>query len=223
MTTETIEAPVFDIPKARNELAGMQVQLDEARNGIIAAAAIADMVKITELSALVAELPKKIDRLERKIRRESGEDVLTKKAEVSAALKVLVAEFMRSDAFVSAVNEVKIANPKLKAINITLDGSDAIQPESINLVGGYRTVSAETKAKGIKRPRAQWYKDDFGFRQNENGETEPAFMGSQQVYNTYAPKYGYTENWAQIPGNERQLRVLKIVEGEGLKNLQKKD
>ena len=222
MTTETIEAPIFDIPKARQELEEMQAELSAAQAGILEAAQTADMARITELSVKIAELPRKIERLAKKISRESGEEVLTKKAEVSANLRVLVAEFMRSDAFVSAVNEVKSVNPKLKAINITLDGSDAIQPESINLVGGYRVVSAETKAKGIKRPRAQWYRDDFGFRENESGQTEPAFMGSQQVYNTFATKYGFSENWAQVPANTRQQRLLEIVEKEGLKNLQSK-
>lgn len=223
MTTETIEAPVFDIPKARQELEEMQAELSAAQAGILEAAQTADMARITELSVKIAELPRKIERLAKKISRESGEEVLTKKAEVSAALKVLVAEFMRSDAFVSAVNAVKAVNPKLKSINITLDGSDAIQPESINLVGGYRVVSAETKAKGIKRPRAQWYRDDFGFRQNEEtNQTEPAYMGSQQVYNMFATKYGFSENWAQVPANTRQSRLLEIVEKEGLKNLQAK-
>lgn len=220
MTTETVQAPVFDIPKAREELANMQAALDNALANMASAAMAADMAKITEYSVIIAENPKRIERLANKIARESGEDVLTRKSEVSTALKMLVLDFTRSDAFVAAVNEVKAANPKLKSINITLDGSDAVQGGAINLVGGYRTVSAETKAKGIKRPRAQWYRDDFGTRINEETQQEePAFLGSQQVYNNFAGKYGFTEAWAQVPANTRQARLMDIVSKENLRNI----
>jgi ribosomal protein S7 len=219
VTTETIAAPAFDIVKARGELETMQNELANLKTALENAVSNADMAEVLRIVPLQNELTKNVEKLAKKISRESGEEVVTAKVNAATAIKLWIAENVtRNEEFAVLVQEMKNLNPKFKAVNIDYTG-DATNPDSINIVGGFRQTDPAKKGT-TKRPRAQWYKDEFGTRINEESNTEePASMSSREVILSFGSKYGMSQSYDSMTGNERQQLLVKIVEAEGLRNL----
>jgi hypothetical protein len=220
VTTETIAAPAFDIVKARNDLSDMQNELANFKTALETAVLNADMPEVLRIVPLQTELNSKIEKLAKKIARESGEEVVTAKVNAATSIKLWIAENVtRNPEFAVLVQEMKNLNPKFKAVNIDFTG-DASQPDAINIVGGFRQTDPAKKGT-TKRPRAQWYNDSFGTRENEDGITVPASLSSRETILSFGGKYGMEKSYDEMTGNERQQVLVKIVEGESLRNLAK--
>jgi hypothetical protein len=220
MTTATTpEVVAFDIPKARQELESKNNELANLKSALENAVANSDMPEVLRIVPLQNELTKEVEKLAKKISRESGEEVITAKVTAATSIKMWVVENLtRNPEFQALVQEMRNLNPKFKAVNIDFQG-DATQPGAVNIVGGFRQTDPAKKGQ-TKRPRAQWYRDDFGTRNNEEtNQSEPASMSSRDVILNFGSKHGMSKSYDQMTGNERQQLLVKIVEAEGLKNL----
>jgi hypothetical protein len=86
VTTETIAAPAFDIVKARGELETMQNELANLKTALENAVSNADMAEVLRIVPLQNELTKNVEKLAKKISRESGEEVVTAKVNAASAI-----------------------------------------------------------------------------------------------------------------------------------------
>lgn len=223
MTTETATIATFDVPKARQELANLEQEKETAQANLEAAVANSDMAAVLRLVPQIGSLTTEIEKLAKKIARETGEQVITAKVQIATRLKLWIAENVtRNPEFQSIVGEMQAANPKFRAVNIDFSG-DATQPDAVNIVGGFRQ---STKPAGTtKRPRARWYNESLG--NNEDGT--PRALSTKDAILAYGGKYwndvfgadSAPASYDNMDGNARQKLIEAIAAGESFRNLAK--
>lgn len=224
MTTENATIATFDIPKARQQVETWKSELEAANAQMAEAVNNKDMSAVMTLVPRINQLNIDIEKMARKIARESGEEVITRKVEIATKLKLFVVETLtRNPEFAGLIAEMQAANPKFKAVNIDFTG-DATQPQAVNIVGGFRQTDPAKKGT-TKRPRAQWTNNSLG--KNEDGSQKT--LSTKDAILAYGRKY-----WAQafgkesqpvaydaMSGNDRQKLIEAIVAGEKFTNLAK--
>lgn len=224
MTTENTTIATFDIPKARQQVETWKSELEEANNNLASAVAASDMATVMQLVPRINNLNTEIDKLARKIARESGEEVITKKVEIATKLKMFVVENLTRNAeFAGLIAEMQATNPKFKAINIDFTG-DATQPGAVNIVGGFRQTDPAKKGT-TKRPRAAWSNNSLG----KNTDGSPKSLSTKEAILSYGRKYwsavfgkdSQPVAYDAMSGNDRQKLIEAIVAGEKFNNLAK--
>ena len=211
----------FDVVRERENLRKLESERDDVFARFDDAVANGDMATVLSLMGRRQELPGLIETLAAKIAKETGEEVATRKATVSAEFKVWVQNsFTRTPEFQLRVSELKQVNPKLR--QIVIEFTDSGEP-LVNLLGGYRNPTPSSGGK-ITRTHARYWNESLG--KDEQGN--PRTMGTQDIILAYGAKY-----WAQVFGPDVPLVTVyaditaaqrtklaeAIVTGENLQNL----